>query len=1430
MSSAPATSSVAQKNPHSAAATNHLATHNALEFVRALKAPTDPPVLPGPSKIDIAEAAWNNNAFYMPNKAETIVEWILTRLLKDRAKDPSVNPILDVRYWSLLENVLFAQADIQLRDKAWLVPLLNRIPIAPIAVSLVSLCSQHAVETSIDLEAKGCQCLFFLWPLAVPKFNSESLLECYGAFLVYFASLGARRRSSESLVKLSSLVVATYRSSLVNTANKKKLYTTFTQTHLRHWLECSADVLSVPEKSERYEAGIETLFNVDTLRSVQEVHAANTFEKALANLISTQPDIVLQSLPRLFRSHGQTQIKYRAALYGQGSKQTTGSTTEQARSASMGFLTLCESLLSQVPENEAVWTARVSLLRIVDQEGLLSRSDEDSAAVLRRIGESAVLSLGSAKQEDHGFVKALLSALTTLTHIDYDLVPFGLTRVLPLLVTVPSSVQHSGTYLQQLLEYHAKTRTLDIYVTASFHAFTSLSSVDNRTLYISALSGPLLHHTHLESISRSARTYFTPGQVLETAQSIIRRLKDLLEEWENVHTEGIVRPKKKRKLDSPSDSAVLTMVKFVLVARFSAAVLASLPLHFLLPDVQSAVRNTIQEALDTLSSKLRTAFKAVEKSDGDSWGWQLLIIAILSLRYALANTSDLRLSLESGDKTISKMLSCVKASHVFPELRVEILRFLLYNTDQGRCEADPVFNQVIACLYGDVAPHEATWTGRLHQLDQDGNGSCLSLAVLHLLCSRWLPMFNQLASDDHIHSFTKSILSGRYLERTSAGSGKSLTCATELQQILQDAQFWELNRLRESLLAHISAETSSWDSYDLNSILKKPSPTPKRPPAQSFNTLRTSFEVILYTPQECLSRESRNELLRRAMTADLIMKIDHDWILLVHLREFIRRTTSESGVEHPYVAPYLFHLMRSQFSSRNQQLESLTQELIRIHISAVVTAAVRQKTEDMGCLLQEFLEAAASATVEPSTAGVRYPASLMTFFNVLVNGHMASHFTEDTVQTLRQLQERLFTLLLPQVNTRGGKFNSTSGFSILSLWWSLLSLRRWLFVDTSQTPLVSTGLASQILSTGLDTVATDVYPSILAIALEELHLQLPDRQAHLDFIVAVYLSFSHTVEARTQLDSTLSKSSRRLQAQDFEHILGAVADGLGDGILSAEDLTGLIRLSGLLLQSAPEGTLKVVQKHTAQCLAIIANRPLFVVDTALTLKTLEFISRHFNERPAAIRSIDVSTLWSFLSHCLSGSTSHTNTTSTAIFQEIVSVISALVRLRRDLILPTLPLLGHALHKLVLILRTLTPNLGATQSKLVSDTLPMWVNATDAVTPEESKALARLLTTLATKSLIRTHHSVETKKADSLARPFSKHAAHVLVAYLAALNDPLCVMSSAIRKELEPGLFALCEIMGEQNRDALMVTLNAGEKAVMKGLWRAYEKQRYIGKG
>lgn len=64
-----------------------------------------------------------------------------------------------------------------------------------------------------------------------------------------------------------------------------------------------------------------------------------------------------------------------------------------------------------------------------------------------------------------------------------------------------------------------------------------------------------------------------------------------------------------------------------------------------------------------------------------------------------------------------------------------------------------------------------------------------------------------------------------------------------------------------------------------------------------------------------------------------------------------------------------------------------------------------------------------------------------------------------------------------------------------------------------------------------------------------------------------------------------------------------------------------------------------------------------------------------------------------------------------------------------------------------------------------------------------------------------------------------------------MNDPLCVLTSDIRKELRPGLFALCDMLNDHSRDAMMMSvLDSNGKSTLKALWKDYEKQHYVGKG
>ena len=223
-----------------------LGPQNAQDFIRALKASSDPPHVGGPSKIDIAKDAWENTHLYVPNKAEAIIEWLLTRLLKDRSRDrykvlsllprahiePCIrqsNPLCDIRYWDLLAKILTSEkhGDHGRTSRAWLVPLLNRVPIAPVILSYLELV---ASEGSLDIAqyVAVSQCITALWPLAVPKFNPDTLLECFGAAVHLVVAHGGRQPPDcESQLlnesRALSLIVQSYRTSLVNAGSKRKV-------------------------------------------------------------------------------------------------------------------------------------------------------------------------------------------------------------------------------------------------------------------------------------------------------------------------------------------------------------------------------------------------------------------------------------------------------------------------------------------------------------------------------------------------------------------------------------------------------------------------------------------------------------------------------------------------------------------------------------------------------------------------------------------------------------------------------------------------------------------------------------------------------------------------------------------------------------------------------------------------------------------------------------------------------------------------------------------------------------------------------------------------------------------------------------------------------------------------------------------------------
>lgn len=139
-----------------------------------------------------------------------------------------------------------------------------------------------------------------------------------------------------------------------------------------------------------YDAGIETVFNLDSLRHLTKSESENSLFDALQQ-IETKP--VLLILPRIFSSFVQAIKKYRGALFPQTSSQTPEATWGNLRVTGMRFYASCQALLYDPRYVAESWTTRASLLALVEEETLFIQTP-GMTDILRKDVESVLDILG----------------------------------------------------------------------------------------------------------------------------------------------------------------------------------------------------------------------------------------------------------------------------------------------------------------------------------------------------------------------------------------------------------------------------------------------------------------------------------------------------------------------------------------------------------------------------------------------------------------------------------------------------------------------------------------------------------------------------------------------------------------------------------------------------------------------------------------------------------------------------------------------------------------------------------------------------------------------------------------------------------------------------------------------------------------------------
>lgn len=222
----------------------------------------------------------------------------------------------------------------------------------------------------------------------------------------------------------------------------------------------------------------------------------------------------------------------------------------------------------------------------------------------------------------------------------------------------------------------------------------------------------------------------------------------------------------------------------------------------------------------------------------------------------------------------------------------------------------------------------------------------------------------------------------------------------------------------------------------------------------------------------------------------------------------------------------------------------------------------------------------------------------------------------------------------------------------------------------------------------------------------------------------------------------------------------------------------------------------------------------------------------------------------------------------------ISIVSNLVRHRKDHITPLFPLLVNCITLFLSILRRpgfgttgnisvtiesgegevmaggeVNAGIGKRAEREVKLIFPAWVweGGASGIGKKEAKSLGRLLASLNSKTSERiTSTSTKKRRIDatipststpsesltSLSAPLSKHSPFLLLPYLHYSVHALAPIPSALRSELQGGLYELMDCMNKFEREALLKGFlgneEEGERGVLKGLWKGWERERYKG--
>ncbi|KAJ1310810.1 hypothetical protein OPQ81_009330 [Rhizoctonia solani] len=887
----------------------------------------------------------------------------------------------------------------------------------------------------------------------------------------------------------------------------------------------------------------------------------------------------------------------------------------------------------------------------------------------------------------------------------------------------------------------------------------------------------------------SLSAFITPGQILPCTQQMLSNLTSNLQALE-----GPEPPRKKRRTSSGGNQDnEYRAVHVALASRLIVHVLLSLPVKTLKPDLFEQLRAYVDEFdAGVLSKTISNHVNAGHLS----WANQLVLAAALRLQYTLRQSrcpvQSRHIPKDDVEAEEASMLRMVEDESISGELVTEIVRVLTqgHRSKEHICG---VWGTVLARLQRDAENQQGlSWNGSLAHID---NHVWFPLWVL--LLDRQLQVIESNLSAEQL----KTVLNLFITMSSTAHDGDAITSARLFDKTVGLAQFWEMANIRKTLNDKIIHDTSSLDKADLHKAFKAMRKGRTSKQADSHNVAISIYHIAALAPPDYLDRSVKVALLSRAPCADVLATQSKD---RAAVRVVLRQLSSGGTVVLP--EEYVRYLLDPQFQAIR---ESPSSPQDADDVLSILTMAFRVYSrlaketgtpDDLVAVLRavETLHLFDLPHWDEPSAVISIRATLSLLNTILE--------TWGTKSTLPGEIHAAVVEILQQIYNRVEQKEQVVTDLLMEAARTLQLCERWLMSDDTQSSRRARRFLRTLLSQ--NSLASE---ALLRLLTQEI--QHAGEDVRLLIAAFTLNAQSHSSDTRGA-EHSFGEACRRISADQHGALTNEIVTLLSEPENNHTYRVATIRMASLAIRFAPEGTSKARRRTTTAVLYALAQLPqLSVFQEACSI----FIAEISTDRANALTASDIAAVWILLNRA----TTSPEEIFLRTYSSIVVALNSLVRFRRDLLTPTLAQLAALLARLIRILRLRTSHaIGAPQRSMESQE-SLIGKATE---------LARLLVGLSTKTVVRLPGNIKPEqatKAESLARPFARHAPYLLVAYAESAAD----MSTAVRNILKPGLFALCDMCGTPTRDMIMVTmLDTVEKEVFGALWREWEAQKYTGKG